>query len=209
MGTVVMVLFFVIVCVCGIILWLKKTQNVSPFLISVSPNNERWVMVAHDNHKTDVPAYFVLQESLLNNFAKNWFTISDNILQNQAMWSKDCSRDSSECRENTGSDVNTCAIYCACDDRVFTEFEKVVLPIYSNLESEQSAVWTVESVSINPVDSWKFITQYGGKWRLNIVVQTDTGVVNFVGFAKTGYDALQYPKTMGYYVSEFYTYRMN
>lgn len=205
MAVAVMVLFFGIVCLCGIILWAKKSQDISPFLISINQNGERWTMIAHDNHRTEIPAYFVLQESLLNKFARSWFSISGDVLLNQATWAE-CSRDSAECRESSGSDVETCAIYCACDNRVYDNFKSVVLPVFSNLEAEYDAVWQVTSVVAKPLYG---ITETGGMWKLDIMVDTGTDNIRFVGYAKVSYNADFYPKTMGYYVSEFNTYRMN
>ena len=209
MATVVMVIFFLVICLCGIIIWVKRTQSVTPFLISFNPNGERWTVVEYDNHSSEIPAYYVLQESLLDKFARDWFTIYDNIQLNQANWSKECARNSSECRETSVDSVDTCAIYCACSDSVYTNFEKVVLPVYSGLEVDSAAVWTVKNVSIKPLYSMKSITKYGGMWRLDISVQTNTGPLYFTGFAQVRYDREIYPRTMGYYVSDFNTYRMN
>lgn len=208
MATAIMVVFFLIICLCGLIFWVKKTQDVSPFLISLSPNDERWAVVAHDNHTTEVPAYYVLQESLLNKFAHNWFTISNNNQVNQAVW-KNCAENKQICQDTTGDDSDVCAIYCASNIAVYDAFEKVVLPVYTDLSTEQSVVWNVVGVSIKPVDSIKSITDVGGMWKLNIAVDNGANIVNFIGYAVTAYDATQYPKTMGYYVANFNTYRMN
>lgn len=206
MATAIMVVFFLIICACGLLYWVKKTQDVSPFLISIAPNGERWVMVSHDNHKTEIPAYYVLQESMLNKFARNWFTISENMFQNLAVWSDECGRESEECTSNTLSGGDTCAIYCASDTMVFDDFKRTVLPIYSKLESDEGEVWTVESVSIKPVDT---IGKFGGLWKLNVLVRTNSRVLNFFGYAQTAYSQSTYPKTMGYYVAGFNMYRMN
>ena len=208
MGTAVMIIFLAIVCICGIMLWVKKTQNVSPFLIYMNPNGERWTMVAHNNHETEIPAYYVLQESLLNKFTRDWFTIYDTDSANTANWAK-CDRSSPECREASGDVIDTCAIYCATNESVYDEFEHVVLPVYSSLESDEGDVWTVTNINIKPVDSMKSITENGGFWRLNTSVQTKTGTVYFTGYARIERDQKEHPKTMGYFISEFYTYRMN
>ncbi|MBR4507742.1 MAG: hypothetical protein IKP24_04390 [Alphaproteobacteria bacterium] len=208
MATAIMVIFFIIICLCGLIFWVKKTQDVSPFLISISPNGERWTMVAHDNHKTEIPAYYVLQESVLNKFAHNWFTISGDTETNKAVWAN-CAQTPGVCRESGGNNSNTCAIYCACDASVYDSFERVVLPVYSGLIADTAAVWKVINVSVAPVDSLDSIKESGGKWKLNVVVQTDNGIINFTGFAQTGLNEEQYPKTMGYYVTGFNMYRMN
>jgi len=203
-----MVLFFAIVCVCGIMIWVKHTQSVSPFLISINQNGERWTMVHHKNHQTEIPAYYVLQESLLNKFTRDWFTIYNDNELNSANWEK-CDRSGTECRETSGQSVSKCSIYCTTNDAVFDGFEKVVLPVYSNLVSDGGDVWTVKTINIAPVDSVESITTYGGFWRINVGIHTKTGMIYFTCFAKIGYNADLYPKTMGYYVSEFYTYRMD
>ena len=208
MGTAVMCVFFLIICVCGIILWVKQTQNISPFLISINPNGERWTVVAHDNHKTTIPAYYVLQESLLNKFVRNWFSVSNNPDENNARWAK-CNRDSPACTQDIGNDDITCAIYCPSDDAVWDTFEHVVLPTLTQIATVDGDVWAVKSLSMKPVDSVESITANGGFWKLNIAVQTNTDTLYFTGFARVGYDIQSYPKTMGYYVAEFYTYRMN
>ena len=209
MATVVMVVFFIIVCLCGFIFWVKKNQDITPFLVYMGPNNERWTMVAHDNHITEIPAYYALQESVLNRFIKSWFTINDDVWLNNANWS-DCSDNRSVCLEdNDNSDIDTCAIYCTSGDLVFKNFKAVVLPIYSELEANEGAVWTVEKVSIRPLTSWKLIKETGGVWQFDTTVKTGVQEIKFTGYATIAYDIRQHPKTMGYYITEFYTYRMN
>lgn len=205
-AVMVMVSFVLIMCVCGVIVWAKKTQNTSPFLISINPNGERWTLVAHDNHKNEIPAYFVLQESLLNKFARHWFSISDNVLENTAIWSDACSRDSDECRLGNGGD--TCAIYCESNDKVFDTFQKNVLPVYEQLETNESVVWNVVNVVARPVDFRK-ISANGGMWKLNVLVNTGVENIVFSGYANLGHDQTEYPKTMGYYISDFNMFRMN
>jgi len=208
MATAIMVVFFLIICLCGLIFWVKKTQDVSPFLISLSPNDERWTVVAHDNHTDEVPAYYVLQESLLNKFARNWFTVSNDDQVNQAIW-KNCAEEKHICQGSTGDNADVCAIYCASNIAVFDAFTKVVLPTYSELLTKQNIVWNVVNISIKPVDSVKSVTDTGGMWKLNIAVDDGANIINFIGYAVTAYDAGQHPKTMGYYVANFNTYRMN
>lgn len=208
MGTAVSCIFFLIVCLCGIILWVKRTQDVSPFLVSINPNGERWTVVANDNHKTEIPAYYVLQESMLNRFVRDWFTVSADANLNAARWKK-CEHESEECTGNIRSDGNTCAIYCMSDTNVWDSFENVVKPVFNELSTRDGDVWTVKSVSVKPVDSVASVTQGGGFWKLEVVVQTNNGDILFTGFARTNYDEQTYPKTMGYYVSDFNTFRMN
>ncbi len=207
MGTAVSCIFLLIVCVCGIIFWVKRTQNVSPFLIALNPNGERWTVVAHDNHSREIPAYYVLQESMLNRFVRYWFTISSDANLNRARWTK-CTPDAPECIDDSNTDSDACAIYCMADEPVWTDFEKIVLPAFTEM-TKTGDVWNVQSVSIKPVDSIKSVTQNGGFWKINVVVQTYAGPAVFSGFAQTGYNKNVYPKTMGYYVAEFNMYRMN
>ena len=63
-------------------------------------------------------------------------------------------------------------------------------------------------VNIRPVDMQN-ITEYGGVWKLDALVDTGLENIVFSGYARVAYDKMQYPKTMGYYVSEYYMYRMN
>lgn len=208
MGTAVSCIFLLIVCVCGIIFWVKRTQELSPFLISINPNGERWTVVAHDNHRSQIPAYYVLQESLLNRFVHDWFSISSDATVNNARWAK-CNRDSDECTGGSDNNANMCAIYCVADKHVWESFETVVKPTFTELSSRDGDVWVVQSVSIKPVGKFESVTATGGFWKLDAVVQTTNGNILFSGFARTAYDGQDYPKTMGYYVSEFNTYRMN
>ena len=207
MGTAVSCIFFLIVCVCGIIFWVKRTQELSPFLIALNPNGERWTVVAHDNHSREIPAYYVLQESMLNRFVRYWFTISADENLNQARWAK-CAVDAPECVGDSNTDSNTCAIYCMADENVWTSFENVVLPTFTEF-AKTGDVWNVQSVSIKPVDSIKSVTQSGGFWKIDVVVQTATESLLFTGFARTEYNKNVFPKTMGYYVADFNMYRMN
>lgn len=207
MATAVMLLFFAIICLCGIILWIKGTQTTSPFLVSVRPDGERWTLVEHANHTNQIPAYYVMQESLLNKFVHDWFTISDNILTNQAIWSNGCTRTSPECQPTNTDNAGTCAIYCVTSDAVFDSFQKVVLPTYSTLEAESNATWTVRDVRITPIGN---IQEHEGLWHLNIVVQTSNmGKLRLGAFALIKQNANIYLNNFGYYVDEFNSYRMN
>lgn len=210
MATVSMVVFIAIIALCSIILWAQRTQDVEPFLVSYTLNGEPWTTISHNAHDTEIPATYVVQESVLNKFIRQWFTISDNADINADVWDANCSRQSPEC---TGKDVvntNKCAIYCACGDNVFDSFKNVVLPTYLNLESEYDAIWTVQDVLISPMEPVeKIASNNSGFWKFNVSVQTNMGLLNFVGYARTDRDSEQYKKTMGYYISEFNTYRVN
>lgn len=200
-----MLIFFAIICLCGVILWVKGSQDSSPFLVSIRPDGERWDIVEHTNHKTEIPVYYVLQEALINQFATRWFTISDDTLVNQAVWSGECSRDSMECKEQNDR-IATCSIYCTSSDSVFQSFTDVVLPVYNRLEAEQGAVWTVRKIyDIKPVDT---ITEAGGLWQLNVIVKTNTGNAQFTGYALVAHAPDKYHQNMGYYIADFNTYRI-
>lgn len=212
MATAVMILFLVIMSLCGIIVWVKKSQNVTPFLVSVPSYGGRWTLVMHNKPVTEIPAYFMLQESFLHKFVKNWFTIhEDDIAANQANWAECSPRTSleSECMDRESSNSSTCAIYCACNDKVFENFKQVVLPIFSEIEAQESGAWTVQSIDLKPWNSFKFITQQGGMWQFSVSVKTGSKVTRFHGYARVGYNEQEYPRSMGYYISEFNTYRMN
>ena len=185
--------------------WAKKSQDMTPFLVSIRPNGERWQLVEYNKRNTEISSYYVFQEALLNKFVHNWFLISDNNLLNDANWAN-CSGNPDVCNDNVATDV--CSIYCTCDKQVFNSFETVVLPVYKELTAMAvPAVWEVKELSITPITE---IKKSGGNWQLDILVTTNTGVIKFVGYAKTSYDSVdKYPKTMGYYVSDFNTYRMS
>lgn len=209
MATAVMLLFFVIICLCGIILWAKTSQSSSPFLVSIRPNGERWAMVEHNNHRTEIPAYYVMQEALLNKFARDWFTISEDSSKNQAIWSGNCDRTGTVCREAHNTDVDTCAIYCVCNDAVFESFKTVVLPTYSKIEAKPNTVWNVREIYVSPVSA---IQKSGGLWRLNVIVKPSnlSTSLRFIVYVDIEQDTEVYgTKNLGYYIADFNAYRMN
>ena len=207
MATAVMLLFFAIVCLCGVILWVKSTQSTSPFLVSIRPNGERWAMVEHTNHKTEIPAYYVMQEALLNKFAKDWFTINIDPVINQAVWSGNCKHNSVECLNSHIDQVDTCALYCASSNNVFESFKNVVLPVYSQITTQPNTQWIVREVFAAPVDT---VYEDGGLWHLNIIVKTtNMGTLRFSAYALIEKDADTYKQNMGYYIANFNSYRMN
>lgn len=207
MATAVMLLFFAIICSCGIILWVKSSQTINPFVVSIRPNGERWSMVEHTNHQNEIPAYYVMQESLLNKFVKSWFTISDDVLKNQAVWSGACDRESAECTEQNYGRFDTCSIYCNSDDKVFDSFKNVVLPVYSQLETAHNAVWSVREIHATPANN---IQESGGLWQISVIVKTnDMGLLRFLAYALIQQNADVYQNNMHYYIADFNAYRMN
>ncbi|MBQ6012378.1 MAG: hypothetical protein IJL23_04680, partial [Alphaproteobacteria bacterium] len=74
------IVFFLIIVACGFLLFFAHARKNFPFLISINPITEDWSVIAYPGEKEKpIPQYQYIQEKLVHDFVKDWFTISDDM----------------------------------------------------------------------------------------------------------------------------------
>ena len=204
MGIGIMAGFFIIVFLCGILIWTIRSVHVEPYILATGGVNDQWQIVRPGGEVpvTEMTEPQIFQESLVWEFANNWFTISRNSDLNTNMWDISCKR--ADCDTFDGS--TPCRLFCATGDDLFRRFRQDVLPTYENMVASGDYMSPIEnSIRIAPVGR---VTDAGGTWRVQMLVSTNGGTMQIMAYAKVARNIRSYPKTMGYYVADFNAYRV-
>ena len=204
-----MVVFFLIVCMCAVLLWAKKSIQVHPFLVSVNDVTGQWEVIGHqhDNH-VQMTADRTLQESVLGNFVRTWFSVAESSEYNSDVWSE-CDR-KTQCNPNNKQYVGNekCVIYCISSDNVYDTFVSSVMPVHWE-HFNQNDFWRPD-MSMTVFTPIGEITENGGVWQIRATVYSNLSVpVEILAYAQINRDKDIYPKTMGYYVADFNAYKIN
>ena len=207
MGIGTMVMFFIIVCLCGLILWTINSIRVEPYILATGGLNDQWhvIMAGTKRPSAEMTSTQIFQQSLLWKFTQNWFNISSEQDINDAVWNTKCEREYCLSEEKETDD---CAIFCLTQNDLFSRFTREVLPTYKKY-AEANTVWTVvpESMRIEPIGR---VSESGGTWQIRVTILTGgTGAMDIVAFAKVAQNVKYYPSTMGYYVADFNAYRVS
>ena len=205
-----MVVFLLIVCVCGLLLWTQRSVHVHPFLISINPITGQWDIVGHEHGgMRELTTTQSLQESVIGKFIQQWYFIPENISSSARLWSDKCERETN-CTSDAQSDINTnqCELYCISSQTLYDTFINTVVPDYTNriaLGEHLSA--DMSTLQLLPLDE---ITADGGNWQIRVTLYFGTSdEINILAYARIGRDTNAYPQTLGYYVSDFNAYRTN
>ncbi len=205
----IMVVFALIFCACGLLLWAQRSVRVHPFLISINNITGQWDIVGHNHGAVrEMSTTRALQESVLGKFIQNWFWISDNATVNDVLW-RPCKREN-DCmpENNTGIDTGACALYCVSGADVFADFLSDVVPNY-RLRAASGETWNVDTASIQMLPMGD-IVDAGGTWQIRATIYSNMSApIAVLAYVQVSRNADAYPQTLGYYVSEFNAYRMN
>jgi hypothetical protein len=211
MGIVSMLMFVLTLLTCGLILWSQKSIREQPFLVFVNRITGQWnVVEQQDNDIVDRTAAQLMQEALLTRFVEYWFWVSSSSEVNNARW-KSCNR-SVDCdfnAEKSGIDIDgVCALYCMAGDDLYNAFTQNVLPLYQEL-THTHTTWQInpDTLKLFPLTN---VNENGGMWQVLIQVsQNGKKPMNILGYARIEKSNIGFNKTLGYYVSKFYTYKMD
>lgn len=199
--------FLLCIFLCGLLFWATRSMRVDPFLIYINTTDGEWTIVGHDHNGKSVSAQRTLQESVVGNFVKNWFTISGDTAANDAMW---CS---GERRTTCSVDLPgahggmECRLYCACADDVFSTFTTNVLPEYEmRADAGERRGLITDTLQISPVGQ---ISDRGGVWRVQATIQSSTsGDFEIIAYVRVAVNTELYPRTLGYFVTDFNAYKL-
>jgi hypothetical protein len=201
------VAFFIIVFLCGILYWSSRSDGMSPFMIFADADSGEWRLVGRSDTAPDYSVEYVMQESLINNFTKDWFRISSAPAANQVAWQQ-CDRETCGSGDGLMFGSVRCSIYCSVSDEVFSRFSIDVLPGY-RARADSGVSWAVndKGLAVSPVGA---VGSAGGSWRVRAAVSDGAGEdFTVLAFVKVARNSARYPKTMGYYIADFNSYRID
>lgn len=201
------VLFFVIICLCGLLLWSSKSDRMVPFMIATNNEYGEWQVIGRAESVLEYTAERTMQESVVGHFVQDWFRISLDPSENDNAWLA-CER--TEC--TTGDSLmygdRTCVIFCSSGDDVYSRFRSEVLPGH-RAAADNGDVWSISDVDMDIKPAGR-ITAQGGTWRVNATVSSNVyGRFDVQIFMKVARNDNTYPGTMGFYVADFNAYRIN
>ena len=200
----IMVVFVLIMCVGGMIYWMSRVQQVHPFLVAIDDVTGIWRVVGHDHGERTTSTNISMQESVIADFTKNWFTISAIPAENDVLWMELPKKE--ECNAyNRKSGAN---IYCISTDAVYSNFIGNVVPDYQ-LRIADGETWSVDvdNIYLNETPN---VGDNGGTWRALAQIDSNLyGHIQIMAYITLGRDMNRYPKTLGFYVADFNAYRMD
>lgn len=201
------IVFFFIVVMCGFLLLNIHLRKNFPFLISINQITEDWTVVAYPGERTKpVPQYQYIQEKLVHDFVKDWFTISEDMGTNERLWKK-CSVNECKNPEQFNPNNKICAISCKSDASVFADFETKVLPNYQARIDQAHEKWSVSPKGL--LINQNLISENSSRWQVNVIVNSSImGNFNVFIFIDVERDVDSYPATFGYYIKQFNAYRI-
>ena len=200
------IIFFLIVCLCGLFLFLVHSKRNFPFLISVDPLTDNWLVIAYPkkNNEKSIETYQIIQEKLVNDFVTNWFTISNNQSENLSRWKKCDSEDCSLPEQFNPQNID-CALFCAASPDLFQQFSTKVLREYNDRIIQAKETWTIVKKDIRP----HYVAQNSSAWQVYIEIYSNiNGKFNVLAFVDVNRSQDEYPTTLGYYIEKFNSYRI-
>lgn len=205
MAIATMAVFLLIICACGMLLWVKRSVTIHPFLISVNNITGQWEIVGH-NHFRDkqMTADRTLQESVIGKFMRAWYRVGTNAERNAANWQK-CDRTTVCDRENkAGRDTNACTLYCLTDNGLYGRFTGTVMPDYmARSAAGETLSLDTSSLQMTPLDA-------KGGWQVRATIKSNISApIKILAIVRVGNDKTTYRTTLGYYVADFNAYRID
>jgi len=206
----IFVLFLLIIFMCGILFWVSRSKKIDPFLISTNDVTGQWVDVGHFHGSglLEFSTLRTMQESVVGNFAANWFIISEDPESNEALW-KTCDRYTGCIGENTPAyGNNECAIFCITGEELFSKFIYEIVPDYQDRFANGER-WTFDKANMQIEPAGNF-SSAGGTWLLHANIKSNMSEdINIVAFVKIARNPTYYPQNLGYYVADFNAYKIN
>ena len=203
----ILIAMLLIIFLSGILLWSSRSDRLVPFLISTNNDTGEWTIVGRTSRALEYTRTHTFQESVVGNFAWNWFNISGDAAENEIAWQK-CERSVCSTGDSTGHGVRACALFCASGDEIYSRFMYDVLPDYRR-RADNGEFWVFDekSMLISPVGR---ITDSGGTWQIIANVYSSViGTMEIKAFVKIARNKAAYPQAMGFYVADFNAYRIN
>jgi hypothetical protein len=183
----------ILIFLCALLVWTARSQRLSPIIIAPD-----WTIVGRAADRTDRD--MIMQESVALNFARAWFEVSQSADNNEANW---CRVLRDECNAD---EARPCTIYCAAGEDLYDVFLRDVLPDYRVRARDGKILRLLESSATATPEPGT--DKNGGIWKLRARVTDGGAPFEILAFVKIAKNAKHYPTTLGYYVADFNSYRM-
>ena len=197
----IMVVFLLIMITGGLIIWSSRSQAIHPFLVTVDELTGAWQVVGHSHDEKSITQIQALQESVVANFTRAWFSVSTDATKNDLMWAGYA--DKTECQTNR----DNAQIFCNSGEDLYNYFIYKIVPDYIN-QADTGDVWSVtpDDIYVQPMAD---LTDKGGTWIIKTNVYSTTfGYIPIIAYATVGNNMELYPQNMGFYVVDFDAYRI-
>lgn len=199
----IMVVFALIIAVGGMIFWASRSQQIHPFLVSIDEVTGAWSVVGHNHGERTISTNRAMQESVIAEFTKNWFSVSLNQSENDDMWYGFAEK--AEC--NADNRPTNAQIFCASGEELYNYFIYTIVPEYQE-RIAAGETWSVDVDNIY-LNETADVTDNGGTWRiLTQVDSSKSGPMSVMAYITLGRDMEKHPQTLGFYVVDFNAYRM-
>ncbi|MDR1027118.1 MAG: hypothetical protein LBL46_01740 [Rickettsiales bacterium] len=184
-------LLLLISIAAGAVWWARRSQSARPYFMFIDAGGDWRVLAAKT--KSDVPWTELFQESLARRIAADWFLITGDMAENNAvLWGK--------CETCDGGSWDKCRIQCAAATGVFDDFSRSVVPKWRKVFGD-AATQKLTDISVEKVDAGR-----AGVWKIGGVVRrTNTAPRSIVGFMRIERGRGR-PETLGFYVAGFEWY---
>ncbi len=209
MAIYAMFVFVLIIFSCILLIWANKSVKIHPFLISINNITGQWELVGHQHEKiAELSTDYTLQEAVIGKLIRSWFLLTKNKKRNREAWQK-CNRaESCDPSKKTGIESGRCSIYCLTGSSLHEKFVANVMPDYlERMGRGESFFVDMATLQMKPLGDFK--DPKGCTWQVRFNIKTMSGETETIlGYAVVLRDMPTYPQTMGYYISDFYSYKI-
>ena len=207
-GILIMLSFLLIGCMCGLLMWAVHSNSINPFLVTRDPITGTWRTIGRSvSRRPQYSVFQTMQESIVINFTKNWFTISGDADRNNSLWHT-CAPSECSGGEILAHGDGRCALSCSASEELFDQFIERTMTDYL-LRAAHGETWMMmpDSIDIAPFGT---MGDNGGVWRVQATILSNMdGLFDIIAFVRIGRDPGAYPMALGYYVTDFNAYRLN
>ncbi len=199
------IVFFLIMCSCGLMLLLVRSKNNYPFLISTDPITADWTVIAYPEKDREITATELVQENLVKKYVEYWFNIEKNSLANEALWQR-CSE--ADCAsEQFNPTIKKCALFCSSASDLFQNFVDNVVPRYRAKTTQNSETVQVIWQMITPPAKGRAVSNL---WQSIVTLYSSVdGYFDAVAFIELDQQYDKYPATFGWFVKNFNSYKIS
>ena len=199
------IVFFLIIAACGFVLLGVHLKKNYPFVLSVDPITEEWVVITYPHEKQEkIQQYQIIQEKLVKDYVTNWFTLSENANTNEMRW-KSCDVNKCNDPDQFQPDNINCVIACKSGSSLFEYFVRDVLPEYRTRTLNNGEQWSVGRMMITPQNK---PSEKSSNWQVVADINSNiSGTFTVLIFVKINRNVNMYPATFGYYIQDFNAYK--
>ena len=198
------VLFFLILSLSGILIWTTHSLRLAPYIITINSDTGEWTVITETPVRVaPVSATITMQEFVVYNFARNWFSISASASANDINW---CECDRVRCARATPSGERPgCFLCCNSDATLHRNFLTNIVP---DFRARYAMGETQELGGPIVIDKIR-VNDNGGLWRMRATLQSSIAQPRQLEiYIRVARNMNLHPGTLGYFVSEIFAFNV-